>query len=369
MRTLINVIAEKEVIHIIRDKRTLALLFLLPLFQVIIFGYAVSVDLKHIATVVLNRDGRYLSRELVRSFINSTYFDIKYYVLERKLAEDLIAKGKVKVIIEIPQDFTRRILRNEPAQINICIDGTDPNPAQTALNTASAICQSFGTKIVVNRIRFTSLVDLRPRVYYNPGLKNSNFMIPGIIGVLLQILIPILTAVTIVREKEKGTLEILITTPVKRYEIILGKLIPYVVIAFIDVVLVLTLGSILFQVKIVGSTVLLLILSFFFLCGSLGLGLFISSISQNQYQAFQMIVPLFPLSVILSGFIFPREGMPAILYGIGYIVPLTYFLKVLRGIILKGIGIETLYTEVIVLAIYTVFCITLSIVTFKKKIQ
>ncbi|MFH1238731.1 MAG: ABC transporter permease, partial [bacterium] len=184
-----------------------------------------------------------------------------------------------------------------------------------------------------------------------------------------QILITILTTTTLVKEKEKGTLEVLITTPVKRYELIMGKLVPYIIIAFIDVIMVLTLGAVIFKVRIAGSLLELLLLSFLFLCGSLGLGLFISSVAQNQYQAFQMLMPIFPLSVLLSGFIFPREAMPAILYYLGYIVPLTYFLTILRGIMLKGIGVEFLYPEVIALTIYTVFFVSLSILTFKKKIQ
>jgi ABC-2 type transport system permease protein len=370
MKTLIVSIAKKEILHIIRDKRTMMLILFLPILQLIIFGYAASVDVKHLSTVIINHDGHYQSRELIANFRNSTYFDINYYALDRREAENLLDKGKVKVILEIPPDFGANIKSKKSAQLSLTVDGTDPNPANTALNTAAAITQAYGTGLIVNKTNISpAIVDLRARVYYNPDLRSSNFMIPGVIGFLLQILITILTTTTLVKEKEKGTLEVLITTPVKRYELIMGKLAPYIIIAFIDVIMVLTLGAVIFKVSIAGSLLELLLLSFLFLCGSLGLGLFISSVAQNQYQAFQLLMPIFPLSVLLSGFIFPREAMPAILYYLGYIVPLTYFLTVLRGIMLKGIGLEFLYPEVIALTVYTIFFVSLSILTFKKKIQ
>ncbi|MDD5686455.1 MAG: ABC transporter permease [Elusimicrobia bacterium] len=371
MKSLIYTVSRKEILHIIRDKRTLFMLFFLPVFQLIIFGYAVSVDLKHLSTVVLNRDNHNASRELISDFKNSTYFDINYYVLDRHEAEKILDSGKAKVILEIPPDFSKNIKLNRSVQVSLTVDGTDPNPANTAMNTASAITQSFGAKIYFQKTNMQPSVpvDLRARVYYNPDLRSANFMIPGVIGFLLQILIIILTSNTIVKEKEKGTLEVLITTPIKRYELIIGKLVPYIFIAFFDVIMVLSLGLLLFKVEIAGSLILLLSISFLFLCGSLGLGLFISSVAQNQYQAFQLLVPLFPLSVLLSGFIFARDGMPKILYYLGYMVPLTYFLKVLRGIMLKGIGIEYLLPETLALTAYTIFFVALSIFNFKKKLD
>jgi ABC-2 type transport system permease protein len=370
MKSLIKAVAKKEFLHIIRDKRTLAFIFILPLFQLILFGYAISTDVKHLTTVVLNHDGHTLSRELISSFQNSTYFDIKHYVLDHQEAAYLLDAGKVKVILEIPPDFSNTIKARKTAQVSITIDGTDPNPASTAMSAAGAICQDFGAKLIAHTAtnRSAALIDLRPRVFYNPDLRSANFLIPGVIGFLLQIIIPILTTTTLVKEKEKGTMEILITTPIKRYELILGKLVPYIFISFIDVIMVLFLGSFLFAVKIAGSLVLLLALSFLFLCGSLGLGLFISSLAQNQFQAFQMLIPLFPLSILLSGFIFPREGMPVIIYYLGYIAPLTYFLKILRGIMLKGIGLPFFLPEVFALTIYTIIFVSLSIISFKKKL-
>ncbi len=251
------------------------------------------------------------------------------------------------------------------------VDGTDPNPANTALNAGSAMVQSFGASLAYARTNkvSSSPVDLRARVFYNPDLRSANFIIPGVIGFLLQILIPILTTTTLVKEKEKGTMESLITTPIKRYELLIGKLVPYIFVAFMDVIMVLTLGSLIFNVKTMGSIPLLLLLSFLFLCGSLGLGLFISSVAQKKYQAFQMLMPLIPFSIILSGFIFPRESMPAILYWLGYTVPITYFLKVLRGIMLKGIGFDLLMPEVIALTVYTIVFVSLSILSFKKKLS
>jgi ABC-2 type transport system permease protein len=370
MRTLIKAVAKKELLHIVRDKRTLALIFVLPLLQLIIFGYAVNMDVKHISTVVLNHDRNFQSRELINNFGNSTYFDINYQVLTRQEAEYLLAAGKVKVILEIPPDFSSLIKRRKPAQVGMTIDGTDPNPASTAMNTGGAICQAYGAQLISRKtsIRPVSPVDMRPRVYYNPDLRSANFLIPGVIGFLLQIIIPLLTTTTLVKEKEKGTMEILITTPIKRYELIIGKLIPYIFIAFIDVCLVLFLGAFLFEVKIAGSLLLLLALSFLFLCGSLGLGLFISSMAQNQFQAFQLLIPVIPLSILLSGFIFPREGMPVIIYYLGYIAPLTYFLKILRGIILKGVGLPFFIPEVTALVFYTIFFVSLSILSFKKRL-
>ncbi|MFH1238981.1 MAG: ABC transporter permease, partial [bacterium] len=233
MKTLISSIAKKEILHIIRDKRTMMLILFLPILQLIIFGYAASTDVKHLSTAIINHDGHYQSRELIANFRNSTYFDINYYTLDRREAERLLDSGKVKVILEIPPDFSANIKSKKSAQLSLTVDGTDPNPANTALNTAAAVTQAYGTELIVNKTNAPTppKVDLRSRVYYNPDLRSANFMIPGVIGFLLQILITILTTTTLVKEKEKGTLEVLITTPVKRYELIMGKLVPYIIIA------------------------------------------------------------------------------------------------------------------------------------------
>jgi len=366
----------KELIHIKRDKTTLGIIFAFPVVMLMLFGYAVSTDVYNMPTVVFNQDNQRESREIIGKFEQSTYFKILAYVRDEKEMQKYIDSGKAKVGIVFPSDYSKNIARGGEGQVQFILDGSDPTTARTALFTARVIAQDHGSELLIkqlNRKGFkTDLkipVDLRTRVWYNPDMKSSNFNIPGLIGLILQNITVLLTAFALVREKDKGTLEQLIVTPVRPFELIVGKLIPYVLVASIDVTLALLVGVFWFKVKIAGSLLELIFLSAIFLVGALGMGLFISTVAKNQLQSMQMAFAIILPSVILSGFMFPREAMPTFIYLIGYLIPLTYFLEILRGIILKGVGINYLWHSALLLAIFGVMALSLSAMKFKKRLE
>lgn len=366
----------KEFIHIKRDKTTLGIIFAFPVVMMLLFGYAASTDVDKMPTVVFNQDNKQKSRELLEKLQQSTYFNIIYNVKNNKEMRDLIDKGEAKIGFIIPPDYSKNISRNVPAQVQLILDGSDPSIARTALFTASSIVQNYGSDLFIEKLKakgsgtkISLPIDLRSRVWYNPDMKSINFNIPGLIGLILQNITVILTAFALVREKDKGTLEQLIVTPVKPLELIIGKLIPYVMVALIDVTLAISVGTLWFNVKIVGSLTELFLLSFIFLVGALSMGLFVSTVAKNQLQAMQMAMAIILPSVILSGFAFPREAMTGITYYLGYLIPLTYFLQILRGVILKGIGIEYLWKDVLLLAIFGITALLLSAKRFNKTLD
>lgn len=368
-------IVRKEFIQIRRDPRTLAIMLVVPALQIFLFGYAVTTNVDHIATVVLDQamDGR--SRDFVRAFTNTEYFTVVGHVSSHREARDAIDRGAAKVAFIIPPEFSRNLDAGRQAQVQLMVDGSDPNTASTALFTATSITQSRAASEVqatLSRLGITRApempIEIRPNILYNPSMQSVNFMIPALIGLIIQVQAVILTAFAIVREREKGTLEQLIVTPIKPWELMLGKILPYVLVSFVQVSVALAVGTLWFKVEVAGSLLLLLVLSVVFLVGSLGIGLFVSTVSKTQSQALQMSVLMIVPSFVLSGFVFPREAMPAILYYLGYLLPLTYFLKILRGIFLKGVGLEYLWLEVLLLAIFGILVFGLSAKRFQKKL-
>ncbi|MCL4459977.1 MAG: ABC transporter permease [Chloroflexi bacterium] len=367
-------IIRKEFIQIVRDRRTLAIILIMPVMMLTLLGYAVITDVKHIATLVCDEALSRESRSLIQSFVNTQYFDLVGYIRSPEEARRAIDRGWAKVAFLIPPDFSANLMAGKPAQVQVLIDGSDPNTAQTALFAASSIAQAEAADILAsttNRIGGQQLktpIDLRPTVLYNPNMESANFMIPGLIGLILQFQTVFLTAFAIVREREQGTIEQLIVSPIKPWELVLGKILPYVIIAFWNVALTITVGSLWFKVEFSGSIFLLLALAMVFLLGSLSLGMLISTVSETQYQAMQVAIFYMMPSILLSGFIFPREVMPQPLFYLGYLIPLTYFLKILRGIALKGIGIDYLWTEVWLLAIFGLVVFVISISRFRKRL-
>ncbi|MGI5834889.1 MAG: ABC transporter permease [Chloroflexota bacterium] len=376
MNTRILSIIRKEFIQVKRDPRSLAIILVVPALQLLLFGYAVTTNVDHIATVVFNQamDGR--SRDFLRAFTNTEYFTVVGNVSSHDEARDAIDRGDAKVAFIIPPDFSRNLDSGKPAYVQAIIDGSDPNVASTALFTATSIAQSRAASEVQASLARTGIsrsvempIEIRPNILYNPSMQSVNFMIPGLIGLILQMQAVILTAFAIVREREKGTLEQLIVTPIKPWELMVGKIAPYVLIAFAQVSVALAVGTLWFKVEIAGSLLLLLVLSVVFLVGSLGIGLLISTVSKTQTEALQMSVLVILPSILLSGFMFPRESMPAILDYMGYLIPLTYFLKILRGIALKGIGMEYLWFEVLLLTVFATIIFGLSAKRFQKKLE
>ncbi|MFH1260059.1 MAG: ABC transporter permease [Elusimicrobiota bacterium] len=357
---------KKEFLQLKRDKRSLAFFMLMPAVWLVVFGYALTSDIKHIPTAVFDEDGHFLSRELVAVFQNSEYFDIQYQVTSEEKISYLLDKGQVKVGLIIPGNFSRNCLALKGAQVQILIDGSDPNTAGSALNVGNA-CVKFLAEQISGQIKIQP-IEVQPRIWYNPELRSANFMIPGLIGLILQMLIPIMTGVGIVKERERGTIEQLITTPIKAWELILGKLLPYMTIAIVVVAVVTLVGVEVFMVPIKGNIFFFALVVCLFLLLCLSLGLFFSTIAQNQLQAFQMVVLTGVPSILLSGLLFPREAMPKIIYYLGYLLPLTYFINLVRGIFLKGLGLFYLWDSLLVLLIFEIILMTLSIKKFKKKL-
>ena len=343
--------------------------------MLLLLGYAATNDVRNIPLAVFDQDKSAASRQLLDAYKAADYFVLTYEAGSLDEIQYLIDSNAARAAIIIPPDYSEKIISNEPAEIGFIIDGSDPTLAGTALSAATLIGQTKGAEIISQRMVIsgksgtTSIIDIRTQVWYNPEMISAYFMIPGLIGMILQFLTTLLTATSIVREKERGTIEQLIVTPLKPWELVVGKITPYIIISFVDAIEILVAGMLLFDVPINGDVTLLLLLSALFLVTTLGIGLLISTIANTQQEA--MLITMFTLmpSIFLSGFFFPLAAMPAILQWISYVVPLRYFLVISRGIVLKGVGIEAIYTEVIALAIFAVLVMSAAALRFRKHLD
>ncbi|WP_099192572.1 ABC transporter permease [Tepidibacter mesophilus] len=369
-------IMKKEFIHIKRDKASLVIALLMPVVFVFIFGYAVNTDVDNISMAVFDNDKTLESREYIDSLKNSNYFDPNIYVDNMESIQNLIDTGTVKSAIIIPSGFSKHLKRNEKSQVQLIIDGTDPTIARTALQSGVLTTNMYSVEISKDFIEKTGKnylntpgIDMRTKVWYNPNLESSEFIIPGLIGLIMQNITVMLTAFSLVREREKGTLELLIVTPIKSSELIIGKMIPYVLIGSVDFIISLFFGTLWFGVPIKGNILLLILLGFGFVICSLAIGMLISTIANNQAHAMQLTILFILPSVLLSGFMFPRESMPLVVQLSGYFIPLTYFLNILRGIILKGVGFSYLIKDVVILFIFGTVLLCISSIKFKKKLD
>ncbi len=363
---IIRAIAFKEIIHILRDRRTLMLIILMPMMQLMIYGYGVNTDVKHLPTYVYDQDRTYLSRRLVDAFTQSDYFTVKTQATSLAQVYSALDKGLAQSALVIPPNFTGDLLKKKGAQVQLLIDGTDSTPANVALNSSQAIVSAFMQNQGLVPVQ-VSPIDFRPRLWYNPDLKSTYFMLPGLVGLVLQFLVPMITASAIVREKERGNIEQLLVTPIKPHELILGKILPYIGIGVIIAGSIITIMHFLFVVPIHGSVVTLFFMTLVYLTVCLGIGLWASTIADNQQQASQIVMFFAMPSILLSGFIFPREAMPVWVKDIGYFIPMTYFLKIVRGVILKGLGFFDLIDQVWPLFLMAVLVIVFSIRRFSKR--
>jgi ABC-2 type transport system permease protein len=366
----------KEFIQIWRDRRTLAIVLVMPILQLLLFGYAINTEVKHMRLVVNDRASDAESRALVDAFVVTAYFDLVGYLDSDQQVRAAVDSGQAKVGLLIPRDYSANLRGGRQAQVQVLIDGSDPNTAQTALFVSSAIGQVRAASQTMDTLgRLAGLrsiqasIEMRPVVLYNPNMESVNFMVPGLIGLILQFQTTILTAFAIVRERERGTLEQLIVTPIRAWELMLGKLLPFAGIAMAIVLVILSVAVFWFKVELAGSLCLLLVLTFVFLLGTLGMGMLVSTISRTQAQAMQMSMFIFLPSVLLSGFIFPIESMPDFIKPLSYFVPLTYFLRVIRGIILKGIGMEFLWGDVIPMGLFSLALFFISANRFQKRLD
>ncbi len=366
----------KELIQVFRDPRLRMTLIFPPLFQLIIFGYAANLDVQHVPIAVRDLDQSVESRDLISRFGSSKYFEIVAYPEDPNDIEALVKKGKITFSIEVPSGFAKKIKKGETAAIQILVDGTESNTALIALGYVSRILSEYSNQVIFNRLNLEGMgrfeevgVEVEHRIWFNPNLESRYFYVPGVIASIAFLIPIILTAQAIVREREIGTLEQIMVTPIRPWELILGKTLPFAMIGFLDIILIAFIGVFWFKIPFRGNPFILLLGSLLFLMSSVGIGLFISTICSTQQQAqistFFFVMPAF----ILSGFAFPLENMPQWLQYLTYLSPLRYFLIIIRGIFLKGIGLSFLWPHMKALAILGGGMITLSSMRFQKRLK
>ena len=376
MKILLNFII-KEFLQFKRDRRMLATIFIAPVIQLIFLGYAANLDLKEIHTVIFDKDKTETSRNLINAFISNGYFNVDYYVSDYDEFTRLITKGDALLGIVIPTEFEKDIGAKKTAQVQAVFDGSDGNKAAIASGYVQGIIMGFSQNISLQNLQMTGMKNSlsgtiipEVRIWYNPDLTTRYYMLPSIAGLIIMLVTTLLTSLAIVKEREIGTLEQLIVTPLKPYHMIIGKFVPFSILGFISASIVLTVMRYWFQIPIKGSISYLYFSAFLFMLSTLGLGLLISTISRTQVQAmitsaFGIIMPM----IFLSGFAFPIENMPQWVQYLTYLIPLRYFIIIIRGVILKGIGIELLWQETLILFLFGVVILTISSLRFKKKLE
>jgi ABC-2 type transport system permease protein len=349
----------------------------LPTVMLVLYSYAINLDIKSIKTVVYDLDKNKQSRELIGKFINSGYFKIVKYVDRYDDIDKQLNSGKVKVALCIPPDFSRRLTHSQTATLQTIVDGSDSSNATVPINYINQIVQQYSLEKAISALgskgvqlrRGLPVINIQSRVWYNPEMKSVNFIVPGMIAMILMMLGSILTALSVVSEKENGTFEKLIITPIHSHELVIGKIMPFVILSFADVIFCLLVGKLWFKVPLRGSITLLLCLSTLFLFSTIGLGLLISSVAKTQRVAMMaaMLTSMLP-TFLLSGFVFPIESMPTVIQWITYLIPARYYLEILRGILLKGAGIKVLLFNASCLMVYSIIMILISASRFKKKL-
>jgi len=377
LRRLYAVI-QKEFLQTLRDRRTLTIQLTMPVLLLFLFGYAVETQVMHQPTVVMDGSRDRQSLAFINAMVNTGFFEVIGYVDSQAAAIKAIDDGKARTAIVIPPDFAPRIERRETPQVLVLIDGSDVLASQSALNAAMTTAQSFAINAVTERIERTALasqtetlqpLDVRFRILYNPDIRSIIFMVPGLVGLILQQQTLVLTAFAIVREREVGTIEQLLVTPIRPWELMVGKIVPNVVISCINMSTILILGVFWFGVPFNGNLGLFFGLAFLFVFSSLGLGILVSTLATSQKQAQQLANTIIFLAIMLSGYIFPRESMPPVVQWLGNLIPLTYFLKISRGIMTKGVGLESLHEPVIALLIFGVVVFGVSTRSFRARLD
>jgi len=366
-------ITKKEFIHIRRDIRSLMLSFLIPLILLILFGYALSLDIKNIPTTILDYDKSSYSRDYINIFKESKYFTINDSANSYEVLKEDIESGRSVVAIIIPPDFENKIKSGQNVSVQTIIDGSNSNKASISYAYISAISQTFSTNILNEEKTITNIkipLSTETRIWYNENLESKNFIIPGLIAVIMLIIASLLTSLVISREWENGTMEQLIVSPIKPIELIIGKIIPYFLIGMFDLIIIVIIGKSVFNIYLRGSEILLVLLSGLFLIGALGMGITISIITKSQILSYQLaMLTSFLPSYIMSGLVFPISSMPKVIQYISYIIPAKYFIIILRGIFLKNNGFMILSMEVIYLAIFAVLVFIAANFSFVKKLR
>jgi ABC-2 type transport system permease protein len=372
--TRIFSIIRKEFLQLFRDPRTVALAVVIPVVQLFLLGYAATSDVRNVAMAVWDQSKSPESRQLLDAFRAADYFILDYFVNSADEYQKLIESGEVRVALVIPADYTQRVAEGN-ADVLVVLDGSDASIGSTALSTARLIGQSYSTKILTQQAALSgraapaSPVEVHTQVWYNPDLNSAYFMIPGVIGMILSFITTILTATAIVRERERGTIEQLIVTPIRSWELVLGKLMPYVILAFVETFEIIIIGHVWFGVPVRGSLVLITITSGIFLMSSLGIGLLASTVANTQQEAMLTVMMYNLPSIFLSGFFFPIEAMPKVLQWVSYAIPLRYYLVVIRSLMLKGVSVEAIRREMLPLIIFGVVIMGAAALRFRKRLD
>ena len=369
-------VARKEFIHVIRDPRSLAISIAIPMLMLILFGYALSLDVDNVPLVVWDQSASPASRDFISHFTGSRYFSLKNYVDSYSQLERAIDTRQAMVGLVVPVDFAQQLDAGRPASAQLLVDGSDSNTASIAIGYAEVVSQTYSQQVVVERIQRLggkaprNTIDVEPRVWFNAELESKNYIIPGLIAVIMMIIASMLTSLTVAREWERGTMEQLISTPIKAPELILGKLVPYFAIGMLDVLLAVLMGQFMFHVPLRGSVVLLFVMAAVFLAGALSLGILISILMKNQLLASQaaMVLTYLP-AFLLSGFMFAISNMPKPLQWITYLIPARYFISLLKGIYLKGVGLKVLWPDAILLLVFAVTLMFLANARFRKRLD
>jgi len=371
----LRAITRKEFIHVFRDPRSLGMAIAMPMLLLILFGYALTLDVDRVPLVVWDQSQTPASRELISRFAGSRYFSLRAEVRDYRELETAIDTGRALMALVVPRDFAGRVESGRPARLQMIVDGSDANTATIAAGYADAIVSAYGQDIRLEAIRrqggapLRPPLDLRLRVWFNDDMSSRNYIIPGLIAVIMMVIAALLTSLTVAREWERGTMEQLISTPVKTPELIFGKLLPYFVIGMLDVLLAVLMGEFVFNVPLRGSVLLLFLMAAVFLAGALSMGMTISIVAKNQLLANQLAMVLtFVPAFILSGMVFSIANMPAAVRAITYLVPARYFVTLLKGIYLKGVGLEVLGAEAALLVAFSAAMIGLAHVMFRKKL-
>jgi ABC-2 type transport system permease protein len=367
------VIAWKELLQLRRDRMTLAMMVMLPLLQLMLFGYAINTDVRHLPTVVYDQDRSAASRDLARSLAATGYYDLVGHVTSYTEIERAMRQGRARVALVVPAKYGASLTRGTPTALQLVVDGSDPQTVASATNTAASLAVARSSELLIGRLsasggRAFQPITLEPTTWYNPDLRTAVYVVPGLVGVILTMTMVMLTAMAIARERERGTLEQLIVSPVKPVEIVLGKIVPYIVIGYVQMTLILLAGVLIFKVPIQGSLPLLYALAFVFIAANLALGLFFSTVAQTQQQAMQMSFFFLLPNILLSGFMFPFEGMPKPAQTLAEMLPLTHFLRIVRGITLRGGGFEDVRAEFVWLAGILGALVLLTSLRFRKKL-
>ena len=367
------VVAWKELLQLRRDRMTLAMLIVLPLVQLLLFGYAINTDVRHMRTLVYDQDQSAASRDFAASMVATGFYDVVGHVSGYAEIERSLRRGDARVALVVPPRYEANLRAGKPASLGLIVDGSDPQTVASATNTASAMAAARSSELLLERVKQSGAaglepVELEPNTWYNPELRTAVYIVPGLVGVILTMTMVMLTAMAVARERERGTLEQLIVSPVRPVELVLGKIAPYVIIGYVQMTVILGAGQVIFHVPFQGSLLLLYALAFVFIAANLAIGLFFSTLARTQQQAMQMSFFFLLPNILLSGFMFPFEGIPRPAQIPALALPLTHFLRIVRSIVLKGGGFDDVYPEFLWLTGILCVLVLMSSLRFRKKL-